>query len=183
MNDANATRLYYLARAKDRLGQLQIACKEQADPLLLVKAMPEEVRPFVAWLGVLPTDNWFCGTVDYMKNLVELNAGMTVPPFVFAGPEDELCKQANEFALANYETIFIRICPRTVDPARTNSTERTLVLIHELFHDESFHMEHPTLNVMNTEHCGSLGPIEALTNPYCVTNVIGSLGGGYRAVF
>jgi Domain of unknown function (DUF4157) len=183
MNDANSIRLYYLARSRDRLGQLQIACQEKADPLLLMQAMPEEVRPFVAWLGVLPTDSSFCAMVNWMKGLVEATQGMTVPPFFFAGPDDAFCKYQNEFAFARYEDTRIKICPKTVDPARTNSTARALVLIHELFHDPRFQMDHPTPEVMNTEHCGSQGPFEAITNPYCVTNVIGSLGGGYRAVF
>ena len=183
MDDANSTRLYYLARAKDRLGQLQIACKEQADPVMLTKAMPEEVRPFVAWLGVLPSDKTFCPMVDWVKALVEETQGMTVPPFFFAGPDDAFCKLGNNFAFARYEDTQIRICPKTVDPAQTNSTARVLILIHELFHDPRFQMDHPTMEVMNTSHCGTMGTFEAITNPYCVTNVIGSLGGGNRAVF
>jgi uncharacterized protein DUF4157 len=183
MDAANTTRLSFLARAKDRLGQLQIACKENADPLMLTQAMPEEVRPFVAWLGVLPTDKSFCPLVDWVKAMVEETQGMTVPPFFFAGPDDKFCNLGGGFPLANYEGTQIRICPKAVDPAQTNSTARTLILIHELFHDPRFQMEHPTLDVMNTSHCGTLGPFEAITNPYCVTNVIGSLGGGYRAVF
>jgi len=182
MDDANSTRLYYLARARDRLGQLQIACKEKADPVMLTKAMPEEVRPFVAWLGVLPSDGSFCSMVNWVKALVEETQGMTVPPFFFAGPDDPVCKYRNEFAYAVYEDTRIKVCPKTVDPARTNSTARTLVLIHELFHDPRFKMEHPE-GTMNTEHCGTMGVLEAITNPYCVTNVIGSLGGGNRAVF
>jgi hypothetical protein len=39
------------------------------------------------------------------------------------------------------------------------------------------------MDVMNTGHCRTMGVFEAITNPYCVTNVMGSLGGGYRAVF
>jgi hypothetical protein len=183
MAEANSTRLYFLARSRDRLGQLQIACKERADPLMLTQAMPEEVRPFVAWLGVLPTDPYFCSTVNWMKALVEETVGITIPPYFFAGPDDEKCKADDEFAFAFYEDEGkqIRICPRTVD-GRTNSTARALILIHELFHDPRFNMEHPP-GTMNTAHCGSMGVLEAITNPYCVTNVIGSLGGGYRAVF
>lgn len=183
MNEANSIRLYYLARSRDRLGQLQIACKQKADPVLLTQAMPEEVRPFVSWLGVLPSDSSFCAMVNWMKALVEETQGMTVPPFFFAGSNDAFCKLGDEFPFANYENTQIRICPKTVDPARTNSTARALVLIHELFHDPRFQMDHPTMEVMNTEHCGHMGTFEAITNPYCVTNVIGSLGGGYRAVF
>ena len=183
MDDANTTRLSFLARAKDRLAQLQIACKEKADSVMLTQAMPEEVRPFVAWLGVLPSDTTFCPMVDWVKAMVEETQGMTVPPFFFAGPDDKFCQLAGGFALANYEGTQIRICPRAVDPARTNSTARTLILIHELFHDPRFQMEHPTADVMNTSHCGTMGTFEAITNPYCVTNVIGSLGGGNRAVF
>jgi hypothetical protein len=182
MDEANSIRLYYLARTRDRLGQLQIACKEKADPLMLTQAMPEEVRPFVAWLGVLPTDSSFCSMVNWMKALVEETQGITMPPYFFAGPDDALCKYNKEFAFAIYEGSQIRICPKTVDPARTNSTARALILIHELFHDPRFKMEHPP-GTMDTAHCGSMGVLEAITNPYCVTNVIGSLGGGYRAVF
>ena len=183
MNEANTTRLAYLARARARLRLLQIACEKGADPLMMTQAMPEEVRPFVAWLGVLPTDSSFCSMVNWMKALVEETVGMTVPPFFFADANDAFCKLGNEFPNANYEGTQIRICPKTVDPARTNSTARALILIHELFHDPRFQMDHPTMEVMNTEHCGTQGVLEAMTNPYCVTNVIGSLGGGYRAVF
>ncbi len=183
MDAANTTRLAYLSRARARLRLLQIACEEAADPLMLTQAMPEEVRPFVAWLGVLPTDKSFCAMVNWMKALVEENMGMTVPPFFFADANDAFCQLGNQFPNANYEGTQIRICPKTVNPALTNSTARVLILIHELFHDPRFQMEHPTMEVMNTAHCGTLGVFEAITNPYCVTNVIGSLGGGYRAVF
>ena len=183
MDEANTTRLAYLSRARARLRLLQIACEKSADPLMMTQAMPEEVRPFVAWLGVLPTDSSFCAMVNWMKALVEETMGMTVPPYFFADTNDAFCKLGNQFAFARYEGTQIRICPKTVDPARTNSTARALILIHELFHDPRFQMDHPTMEVMNTSHCGTLGTFEAITNPYCVTNVIGSLGGGYRAVF
>ena len=183
MNEADSTRLAYLSRARARLRLLQIACDKAADPLMMTQAMPEEVRPFVAWLGVLPSDGSFCAMVNWMKALVEETMGMTVPPFLFAGSNDAFCQLGNQFAYANYEGTQIRICPKTVDPTRTNSTARVLILIHELFHDPRFQMDHPTVEVMNTAHCGTLGVFEAITNPYCVTNVIGSLGGGYRAVF
>jgi hypothetical protein len=183
MSEADSTRLAYLSRARARLRLLQIACEKAADPLMMTQAMPEEVRPCVAWLGVLPSDKSFCAMVDWVKALVEETMGMTVPPFLFAGSNDAFCQLGNEFAYANYEGTQIRICPKTVDPARTNSTERVLILIHELFHDPRFQMDHPTVEVMNTAHCGTLGVFEAITNPYCVTNVIGSLGGGNRAVF
>jgi hypothetical protein len=183
MDEANSTRLAFLNRAKDRARLLQIACEKGAHPVLLTQAMPEEVRPFVAWLGVLPSDSSFCAMVNWMKALIEETQGMTVPPFFFAGPTDPICQYRNEFAFAVYEGTQIRVCPKTVDPARTNSTARALILIHELFHDPRFQMEHPTEEVQNTSHCGHMGVFEAITNPYCVTNVIGSLGGGSRAVF
>jgi hypothetical protein len=185
MNDALAGRLAYLQRSRFRLRQLQIACEEGAAPLAITQIMPEEVRPFVAWLGVLPTDSYFCAVVNWMKALVQEAIDTTVPPFFFAGPTDEVCLYRNEFAYAIYEADLnrIRVCPKTVDPARTNSTTRTLVLIHEIFHDPKFRMEHPTPETQNTSHCGSMGVLEAMINPYCVTNVIGSLGGGSGAVF
>jgi Domain of unknown function (DUF4157) len=181
MNDANSLRTRLLARSKYLLSQLQIICNAGAR-FRAMELMPEQVRPFVAWMGLLPTDAAFCPWVNAIKALVEAQQAMTLPPLVFAGPDDAECKYRDEFAFALHQKDgSIKICPKTVDPARTSAMDRALVLIHELFHDPKFQMEHPE-GTMNTEHCGSLGPFEALSNPYCVTNVIGSLGGGYMAV-
>ncbi len=182
MDEANTIRLRFLRRAIFRARQVELACELKAHPLLMVGALPKEVRPFVSWLGTLPTDTSFCTTVSWAKALMEETMNMSVPPFLFAGPDDEFCKLLNNFPYARYEGSQIRICPKTVNPARTNSVERALILIHELFHDDRFQMDHPTFDVMNSGHCGTLGVFEAITNPYCMTNVVGHLGGGDQAV-
>jgi hypothetical protein len=177
MDQGNALRMQFLHRAALRVRQLQIACEKQSDPFLLIQALPEEVRAFVAWLGVTPWEDSFCVLVDWVKRLIEQNMNMVVPPFLFAGAEDEFCKLNNEFALANFERTQIRICPRLVDPQTSSPTLRALILIHEMFHDPSFQMGHFGLEAMDSAHCGFMGSFEAASNPYCVTNVIGQLGG------
>jgi hypothetical protein len=149
---------------------------------LMESRLGHDLRPFVSWLGTLPTDSSFCPLVSWARALMIENQNMTVPPFFFAGPDDEICKLGNNFAYARFEDTRIRICPKTIDPARTNSVLRALILTHELFHAPLFQMDHPTPDVMNSEHCGSMGSFEAITNPYCMTNVIGHLAGGDRCV-
>ncbi len=182
MDEGDAIRLSLLRRAIFRARQVEIACQEKADPLFMVSALPQEVRPFVSWLGALPTDQSFCPLVSWARALMVENMNMNVPPYFFAGPDDAFCKLGNNLPYARYEDSQIRICPKTVDLTQTNSLLRALVLTHELFHAPLFQMEHPTMDVMNTAHCGSMGSFEAITNPYCMTNVIGHLGGGDRAV-
>ena len=181
MNQGNALRMQFLQRAALRVRQLQIACEKQTDPFLLIQALPDEVRAFVSWLGVMPGEGSFCVLVDWVKRLIEQNMRMVVPPFFFATLPDQLCSLGNELPLANFEQSQIRICPGLVDSQRSNTTLRALILIHEMFHDPSFRMEHPTLDVMNSAHCGFMGSFEAVSNPYCVTNLIGQLGGGDQA--
>jgi len=182
MDEADAIRLSLLSRAISKAHEVEIACDEKADPQLMVEALPQEVRPFVSWLGTLPTSSSFCPLVSWARALMIENKNLTVPPYFFAGPDDEICTLGNNFAYARFEDTQIRICPKTVDTARTNSTARALILTHELFHDDLFQMGHPTMEVMNSEHCGSMGSFEAITNPYCMTNVIGHLAGGDRCV-
>jgi hypothetical protein len=79
--------------------QLQIACEKHCDPFLVIQALPEEMRAFVAWLGVTPWEDSFSVLVDWVKRLIEQNMNTVVPAFIFAGPEDEFCRLNNEFAL------------------------------------------------------------------------------------
>jgi Domain of unknown function (DUF4157) len=182
MDEANAIRMSLLSRAILQAHQVEIACKEKADPQLMVEAIPQEVRPFVSWLGTLPTESSFCSLVSWARALMIENQNMTVLPFFFAGPDDAFCNYHNHWPYAKYDDTQIKICPKTVDPGQTNPVLRALVLTHELFHAPLFQMDHPTPDVMNSEHCGSMGSFEAITNPYCMTNVIGHLAGGDRCV-
>jgi hypothetical protein len=178
---AKTLRLEFLNRAGFRVRQLEIACEKQAEPGLITQAFPNEVRAFVAWIGVSPWNDSFCNMVALTKSDIEKSLNMSLPPPFFAGADDEFCQLGNQFPFANYEDTQIRICPKMVNPQLSNSTWRALILIHELFHEPSFGMSHPTLDVMNSEHCGSMGSDEAISNPYCVTNAIGQLGGGNGA--
>src|SRR5690242_9841970 len=69
MNDANSLRTRLLARSNYLLSQLQIICNAGAQ-FRAVELMPEQVRPFVAWMGLLPTDAAFCPWVNAIKAFV-----------------------------------------------------------------------------------------------------------------
>jgi hypothetical protein len=49
-----------------------------------------------------------------------------------------------------------------------------------MFHDPLLGMQHGP-EVKDTSECGLEGPLEAVRNPYCLTNVVGHLGSGIGA--
>jgi len=180
MQDANGLREQFLRRAHFRVRQLQIACEKQAPPSLLISALPDEVRAFTAWLGVAAGDKSFCTLADRVSGLILKNLATPVPPFLFAPEDDPICNLEDEDneIVAHYEGSFIRICPRLVDTAKSDRSYRAETIVHEMFHEPSFRMEHPTADVRNTAHCGFRGADEAVANPYCVSRIIAVLGSG-----
>jgi hypothetical protein len=80
---ADTIRASILQGARFRLRQVEIACSEQADPNLLLQALPFEVGVFVAWLGFGPWDDSFCTKVTLVRSDLEKNLSMTPPPPYF----------------------------------------------------------------------------------------------------
>lgn len=178
----DALRVKILSTAWTSVRQLQIACQKQADPTLLTQALPDQVRFFYSWIGIGPVDPSFCTKVGLVLSDISKNMNMSLPPPYFPTPQEmadpkQLCNLGNQFAVARYEDFQVRICPKFFS-SQFSDVQRALFLTHELFHEPSFGMGHPTLDVMNTGHCGLAGADEAVSNPYCVTNVIGDLGVG-----
>lgn len=182
VDQADALRVKILSNAWTSVRQLEIACEEQADPTLMTQALPDQVRSFYSWIGIGPVDPSFCTKVGLVLSDISKNMNMSLPPPYFPTPQEmadpkQLCNLGNQFAVARYEDFQVRICPKFFS-SQFSDVQRALFLTHELFHEPSFGMGHPTLDVMNTGHCGLAGADEAVSNPYCVTNVVGDLGAG-----
>ncbi len=179
MTQADAARKSVLQKAQAAVRQLQIACAEKADPNLMVQALPDQVRAFMAWIATGPSDDDFCDKVALVASDISKNLSMDLPPLSFVSAAEmadpnEICNINHQFPYAFFQGNQIRICPKLISaPASTQA----LTLIHEMFHEPSFAMSHDAPGTINSAHCHS-DSNECVGNPYCVTNVIGDLGGG-----
>ncbi|TBW12974.1 DUF4157 domain-containing protein [Azotobacter chroococcum subsp. isscasi] len=179
MNSANNIRLQFLRRAKNRVRQLEIACEKEADPELLMRALPEEVEAFILWLRASPGQPEFCDIVREAKTLIGMNLATDIPPLTFDDGSTPICQLTTHRVFALHRPNDILICQTALAPS-VSPTFRALMLIHEIFHEPLLGMRHGE-DFHDTSECGLAGTPEAVRNPYCLTNVIVHLGGGIDA--
>src|SRR5262249_49063517 len=90
MDRADDPRIGYLNEARRPLSKGQNPCRGEAASEQKGGFFPEEMRAFVASLGIGPWSENFCREVALINSDIEKNLYMSVPPFYFPGLTEPL---------------------------------------------------------------------------------------------
>jgi hypothetical protein len=161
LEEAKALRIETLPKAIHELRQLEIAVEEQATPLQLWELFAPTIWALMLWVKVNVGDPDFAASIHEALRLMRANLNLTSGIFVL--PDDASVCGKVKGAIAFFEGDNAYVCERSLT---RNRTCLAASITHELYHVVG--LTHPP-ELGN--HCAALEHKDAMTNPYCITDL------------
>jgi hypothetical protein len=161
LEEAKALRIETLVKAIRELRQVEIAVEKQATPQQLWEFFGPTIWPLMLWVKVNVGDPAFADSIHEALRLMRANLNLTSEIHVV--PDDVRTCGMAQGVIAFFNGNNAYICERSLT---RNRTCLAASIAHELYHVVG--LTHPG-ELGN--HCATMERNEAMTNPYCITDL------------